>query len=147
MDNSPPLKSSFLQRRISKEDAIIQLFRPTLQSRVSQALDVFDRVVTEAETLTTLGTALQPHGQERFFITPADLKANLDEYGELKSLAEKGRKLLDELGYVSRNRAMPITGEGTAPVGRTVDVQPITTTLPGSEPLEAVVVSAKPKAK
>ncbi len=138
-------KSSFLQRRISKEDAIIQIFRPMFANRVSQALDVFDRIVTEAETLTRLGTKLQPgNGAEHFFVTPQDLKDNLDEFGELEQLAKQGRELLVGLKYKSPRKSVPIMPEGTAPVGKTVDVQPITMTLPGSEPLSGVVVLPKP---
>lgn len=144
MDAASP-KSSFMSRRISKQDAIIQFLRPRLQGQISQALDVFDRMVTEAETLTKLGVKLQPgnNGGESFFVTPEDLKANLDEIGELEKLATLGRKFLADMGYVSPRRATPITGEGTAPVGKTVDVQPITMTLPGSEPLAGAIVSPK----
>lgn len=140
--DTPPAKSSFLQRQVSKEDAIIQIFRPMMGNQISQALDIFDRVVSRAETLTKLGTELQV-GREKFFVTPADLEANMDEYPELLALANKGRVFLDEVGYVSRTRATPITGEGTAPVGKTVDVQPITMTMPGQEPLTGAVVAAK----
>lgn len=140
-----PLKSSFLTRTISKQDAIIQIFRPMLAGRVGNALDVFDRIVTEAETLTKLGTRLQPgnNGGENFIITPDDLKANLDEFPELVEIAEKGREFLTGIGYVSRRKATPITGEGAAPVGKTVNVQPLTITLPGSEPITGAVVSPK----
>lgn len=137
--------SSFLKRQISKPDAIIQLFRPMLAGRITQSLDVFDRIVTEAETLTKLGVALQAGGRhdEKFFLTPEDLKASLDEYGELEQIAEKGRAFLVEIGYVSPRTAMPITGEGTAPVGKTVEVRPITVSLPGQEPVMGAVVKPK----
>lgn len=124
-------KSSFLRREISKQDAIIQIFRPILSARVTQGLDVFDRLVTEAETLTKLGTAIQAGQGEKFFVTPADLSANLDEFSELKQIATKGRAFLVAIGYVSPRKTTPITGEGTAPVGKTVEVKPITVTLPG----------------
>lgn len=137
-------KSSFIKRTISKEDAIIQIFRPMLSGRVSQALDVFERIVSEAETLTKLGTKLTVRG-EQYFITPEDLKANLDEFGELQQLAATGRALLDSLGYVSPRRNVPITGEGTAPVSKTVEVTPIALTMPGSEPVTGAVLSPKKK--
>src|SRR4051812_39178860 len=113
-----PLKSSFLQRRISKEDAIIQIFRPVLGNKITQALDVFDRIVSEAEMLTKLGTKLQTGrgGGETFFVTPEDLRANLDEYQELEQIANEGRKFLDGLGYISPRKGTPIV-EGAAPVG------------------------------
>lgn len=138
-------KSSFMQRKISKEDTIIQILRPNLGGRIATALDVFDRMVSECETLTNLGIEVRTgHGQgEKHFITPTDLKENLDEYGELLQLALKGRELLAAMGYVSPRRAMPITGEGTAPVGKDVNVLPITTKLPGSEPLSGVVLTPK----
>jgi len=135
-------KSSFIRRETSKEDAILQFFRPQLANRVTQALDVFERMVTEAETLTKLGVKLRLGGRD-YFITPDDLRANLDEFPELEKLANDGRKFLSETGYVSPRRATPITGEGTAPVGKTVDVQPIAMTLPGSEPVTGVVISPK----
>lgn len=139
-------KSSFVRRTISKEDAIIQLFRPQVGNRMNLALDVFERFVVEAETLTKLGVKLQPghNGGENFFVTPDDLKTNLAEYGELELVAIEGRKFLNVIGYVSQRRSTPITGEGTAPVGKNVDVQPITVTLPGSEPTTGMVI--KPKA-
>lgn len=140
-------KSSFMRRTISKEDAIKQLLRPQIGNRISQTLEILSRMVVEAETLTRLGVKLQPghNNGENFFITPADLKHSLFEFKELVQFATEGRKFLDGLGYVSRNKISPITGEGTAPVGKTVDVQPITMTLPGSEPVTGAVVSAKPK--
>lgn len=133
--------SSFFRRQISKQDAIIQLFRPMLAGRVTQGLDVFDRLVTEAETLTKLGTALQggERGAEKYFLTPEDLRANLDEFSELEQIATKGRAFLTEIGYVSPRRGTPV--EGTAPVGKTVQVKPITMTLPGQEPLTGAVVA------
>lgn len=142
-----PEKSSFMQSRVSKEDCIIQFLRPRLGGQIATALDVFDRTVSECETLTQLGTKFQPgvNRGEQFFVTPEDLKATLDEFGELEQIAKLGRKLLTDLGYVSPRRATPITGEGTAPVGKTVDVVPITMTLPGGEPLTGAMV--RPKAK
>jgi hypothetical protein len=137
-------KSSFLKRQLSKEDAIIQLFRPQLAGRVSQAFDIFERIVNEAETLTKLGTVLRGgNNGETFHLTPDDLKANLDEYPELEQLAIEGRKFLVQLGYQTQRKVSPMVGQ--APVGKTVDVQPISTQLPGSEPLEGVIV--KPKGK
>lgn len=140
-------KSSFLKREISKQDAIIQIFRPMLAGRVTQGLDVFDRLVTEAETLTKLGIALQAgeRGGEKFFVTPEDLRANLDEFSELEQIATKGRAMLTEMGYVSPRQATPIIAEGTAPVGKGVQVKPIVMTLPGSEPLTGAVIEPAKK--
>jgi len=135
-------KSSFLKRSISKEDAIIQLFRPQLQNRVTQAMDVFERLVNELETLTKLGVKLQA-GSIAFHVTPGDLSTSLDEYGELQLIADKGREFLNTVGFESLRRNTPMAG--TAPVGKEIDVQPITTQLPGSEPLEGVVITPKPK--
>jgi len=143
MDPKPT--SSFMRRTISKEDAIKQLLRPQIGNRISQTLDVLSRMVVEAETLTKLGVKLQPghNNGENFFVTSDDLKANLAEYGELEQFATEGRKFLDGLGYVSRHKISPITPEGSAPVGKTVDVQPITMTLPGSEPVTGNVITPK----
>lgn len=140
------VKSSFMRRTISKEDAIIQLLRPQIGSRMNQSLEVLSRMVVEAETLTKLGVKLQPghNNGENFFVTPADLEANLAEWGELVRFATEGRAFLDGLGYVAQRKVSPITGEGTAPVGKAVDVQPIAVTLPGSEPTTGMVI--KPKA-
>lgn len=140
-------KSSFMQRTISKPDAIIQFLRPRLGGQVQQTLDVFDRMVTECETLTKLGIKLQPGANkgESFYVTPDDLKDNLDEYGELEQFARLGRMFLNTMGYESPRRATPITGEGTVPVGKQVDVMPITSTLPGSEPVTGVLVGPKKK--
>lgn len=140
-----PEKSSFMSRKVSKEDAIIQFLRPQVGNRMSMALDVFERMVTEAETLTQLGVKLQPgvNAGESFFITPDDLKNSLDEFPELQKFAKDGRAFLSEMGYISQRQNSPLTGEGTAPVGKTVDIQPITVTLPGSEPLQGVSISPK----
>jgi len=105
-------------------------------------LDALDRLVTELETFTKLGTKLRIAG-ENYFVTPEDLKANLDEFGEMETLATKGRELLAAVGYVSPRKTTPITGEGTAPVGKTVDVKPIVMTTPGEEPVAGVMVSPK----
>lgn len=127
----------------------MQILRPQIGNRVGQMLEVLSRMVTEAETLTKLGVKLQPghNNGENFFITPEDLKANLAEFPELELLTTEGRKFLDKLGYVPRRKVSPITGEGTAPVGKNVDIQPITMTLPGSEPVTGAVVTAKPHKK
>jgi len=135
-----PEKSSFLKRSISKEVAIIQLFRPQIQNRVTQAMDIFERLVSEAETLTKLGTVVVAGGT-KFHLTPEDLKASLDEYEEVKLIAEKGREFLEIVGFESLRKNIPAVG--AAPVGKSVDVQPISTQLPGSEPLEGVIVSPK----
>lgn len=136
-----------MQHTISKQDAIIQFLRPRLGGQISQTLDVFDRMVSECETLTKLGVKLQPgiNKGESFFVTPDDLKDNLDEYGEIEQFATLGRMFLTTLGYESPRRATPITGEGTAPVGKQIDVMPITSTLPGSEPVSGVVITPKKK--
>lgn len=135
-------KSSFLKRTLSQEDAIIQIFRPQLAGRVSQAMDVFDRQVSEAETLVKLGVKLTVSGSA-FHITPSDLKNNLDEWDELEQIAIKGRAFLDSVGYVSRRQNSAILG--AAPVGKMVDVTPVEMQLPGSEPLSGVVVTPKKK--
>ncbi len=138
-----------MSRKISKIDAIIQFLRPRLQNKANVTMDVFEQMVVEAETLTTLGVRLQPgfNMGENFFVTPEELKANLDEFPELEFFAKDGRAFLTNIGYVSQRRSTPITGEGTAPVGQTVDVKPITMTLPGSEPLAGAIVTPKPKQK
>jgi len=135
-----PEKSSFLKRSISKEDAIVQILRPQLQNRVTQAMDVFERLVNEVETLTKLGTKLQVGGVT-FHLTPGDLEASLEEYGELELIAEKGREFLTTLGFESLRRNTPAVG--VAPVGQNVEVQPISVQLPGSEELHGMVVSPK----
>lgn len=135
-----PEKSSFLKRSISKEDAIIQLFRPQLQNRVTQAMDIFERLVNEAETLTRLGVKLQT-GSTSFHITPDELKASLEDYEELQLIATKGREFLELVGFESLRRNTPAVG--VSPVGEKIDVKPITVQLPGSEPLEGVIVSPK----
>jgi len=139
-----PEKSSFLKRSISKEDAIIQLFRPQLQNRVTQAMDIFERLVSEVETLVKLGVKIQTGGAT-FHVTPDELAANLDEFGELKLIAEKGREFLNTIGFESLRRNTPAVG--VAPVGKSVDVQPIAVQLPGSEPLEGAVIMPKAKSK
>ncbi len=89
---STAVKSSFMRRTISKEDAIKQLLRPQIGNRLSQTLDVLSRMVVEAETLTMLGVKLQPghNNGENFFVTPADLEHNLAEWRSLCSLRWKG---------------------------------------------------------
>jgi len=139
-----PQNSSFFKREISKQDAIIQLFRPVLGNQISQALDLFERTVARAELLTTLGTEFGA-GEAKFLITPKDLQDNLDEYPELQKLAVEGRALLNSIGYKPRRRSVPITGAGTAPVGKTVDVQAITMTDPGNETLSGAVITPKKK--
>lgn len=134
-----------MRRRISKEDAIIQIYRPQLAGRVTQALDVFDRLVCEVETLTKLGVMIQPgnNGGERFHCTPEDLQTNLDEFSELEKIATDGRAFLNALGYESLRKVTPMVGD--APVGKTVDIRPISLQLPGSEPLEGIsILPVKP---
>lgn len=140
MDSSD--KSSFLKRTISKEDAIIQIFRPQLAGRVGQAMDILDRQVSEAETLVKLGTKMVVAGTS-FHITPDDLQTSLDEFGELEQIAIQGRAFLDSIGYVSRRANTPFVG--AAPVGKNVDVTPISMQLPGSEELQGVVLTPKKK--
>ena len=141
----PPLTSSFMRREVSKVDAIIQYFRSPLNNRIMVALDVFQKQVCEAEMLTTLGTMLQPGGQ-RYYLTPQDLKANLDEYAELELLAKEGRAFLDKMGYVPLRNATP--PPGSFPIGETVDVVPMVMQHPGEEPLTSVaVVPKEPKKK
>lgn len=130
-------KSSFLKRTLSNQDAIIQVLRPKLAGSTSQGLDVFERLVNECESLTKQGITITQG--ERFVITAAELKANLDEFGELESIATLGRELLNKLGYVSRRQNTPMVG--VAPGGANVQVQPITTQLAGEEPLQGVIVS------
>lgn len=137
-----PVKSSFLKRILSKEDAIIQVFRPTFSNKLNQALDVFERLVNEVETLSKLGIVISANN-EKFYLTPSDLKGSLDEFGEMELIATKGREFLDLIGYVSQRRNQPMPG--VAPVGQTVDIMPIETQLPGSEPLKGVIVSPKNK--
>lgn len=133
-------KSSFLKRTISKEDAIIQVFRPALGGRIGGGMDAFDRTVAEAETLTQLGTKLTVAGTV-FHLTPNDLKTNLDEFEELVKIATLGREFLNAIGYVSRRQNTPMVG--TAPVGKNVEVTPIAMQLPGSEELQGAVVTPK----
>lgn len=135
-----PSKSSFIQRKMSKEDTIIQIFRPLLSGRVGQSLDVLDRIVSEAESLTKLGVMLQPgvSGGEKYFCTPADLEANLDEFGELVQIAEKGREFLKALGYVSPRKSTPILQN--VPVGKTFEVVPIDVQHPGQSVLSGGIV-------
>lgn len=135
-------KSSFFKREISKPDAIKQFFRPYLSSRATQALDVFERFVSECEMVTTLGTSFQA-GQEKLLITPEEVKENMDEFSELQQIAIKGRALLREINYVSPRKASPMVGQ--APVGKNVDVVPITVQHPGQEGLAGVVVQPKEK--
>lgn len=136
-----------MRRKVSKEDAIIQFLRPQIGNKLNQALDVFERMVVEAETLTKLGVRLQPgvNAGENFFVTPDDLRSNLDEFAELEKFANEGRAFLSSLGYVSNRKSSPLTGEGTAPVGKVVNVQPINMALPGSEPLKGVVITPNKK--
>lgn len=135
-------KSSFIKRTLSKECVISQMFRPQLANRVANSLDIFERIVSEAETLTKLGTVMAV-SQVVYHITSEDLKTNLEDFNELEQIAVQGRAFLNSIGYVPQRRGMPILGK--APVGKTVEVQPITTQLPGSEPLEGVIVSPKAK--
>ncbi len=134
-------KSSFLKRTMSNEDAIIQVLRPMWSTKVNQSLDIFERLVNECESLTKQGITIT--AQQRFVLTAKELKDNLDEFGELEKIATMGRELLDKLGYVSRRQNTPMVG--VAPNQKTVDVQPITTQLPGQEPLEGVVIQPKGK--
>lgn len=134
---SAPDKSSFLKRQLSQEDAIKQFYRPRIGAKVAQAMDIFDRLVSECETITKLGEKLQVSGQT-FFLTPDDLKTNLDEFSELQQIALQGRALLTSLGYVQQRKNTPAVG--IAPVGKTVEVHAIETQLPGSEPLQGMVV-------
>lgn len=133
-------KSSFMQRRLSKEDAIIQFLRPQLCNKVQQGLHIFETIVNEAETLTKLGIMLQPGG-ERYQVTAEELKANLDEFAELEKLAVEGRALLNSLGYKSLRQHTQLPGN--APVGKEIEIHPITTQLPGEEPLEGALVQPK----
>jgi len=145
-DTTPPEKSSFLRREFSKEDAIIQFLRPQIGGRVSTTLDVFERLVNEAETLVKLGIMLQPGGNgKRFHITPDDLRASLDEFPELEQIATLGREFLDTVGYVTQRKRTPLPG--AAPVGENVEVMPITSQLPGSEPLQGGIIRRKSKPK
>lgn len=133
-------QSSFLKRTLSKQDAIIQIFRPQLGNKVSQVLDMFDRLVDEAETLITNGTVIGVAG-EKFRVTPDDLKSNLDEYKELEQIATEGRAFLNSVSYVTRRKNVPFVG--AAPVGKNIDVTPIEMQLPGSEPLHGAMISPK----
>lgn len=137
------MKSSFLKRTLSKEDAIIQILRPQLAGLVSQSLDVFDRLVSNAETYVNLGTAIRVGNGEQLHITPKDLKANLDEFQELEKLAKDGREFLRSIGYVGQRKSAPIPG--TAKVGETVDVKPLSMQLPGQEPVAGAMVAPKGK--
>lgn len=134
------IKSSFMQRTLSKEDAIIQFLRPQLSNKVGQTLHILETMVNEAETLTKLGTMLQPGG-ERYHVTAEELEKTLDEFPELQKLATKGRELLNELGYKSLRQHTPLPG--SAPVGETIEIQPITTQLPGEEALTGALVKPK----
>lgn len=134
---STPDKSSFLKREMSKEDAIKQIYRPRLGAKVGQLIDLFDRLVSDLETVTKLGERLQVN-ETTFHLTPDDLQASMDEFGELQQIALQGRAMLTSLGYVSRRKNSPAVG--IAPVGKNTEVQAIETQLPGSEPLGGVVV-------
>lgn len=141
-----PEKSSFLQRTLSNQDAIVQILRPRLQNSVSQGLDIFERLVSECESLTKLGTSVQGSPQGKMLITAQEIKDNLDEFEELSEIATQGRQLLNKLGYVSRRTNTPMVG--VVPVGANVNIQPIETQLPGEEPLQGVIVSpARPNSK
>lgn len=135
-------KSSFVKRQISKEDAIKQVYRPHMANKVDRTLDVFERLVSDLETVTKLGEVLNV-GRQVFHLTPDDLATNLDEFGELQQIAVEGRAFLTKLGYVAKRKNKPFVGQ--APVGKAVDVMPIETQLPGSEPLQGIIV--KPAAK
>jgi len=135
-------KSSFLKRTLSKEDAIIQVLGPQQRGKIQQAFDIFDRVVSDMETLTKLGTKFTV-ASIVFHVNPDDLKTNLDEFGEMENIANKGRAFLDSIGYISLRKNTPLVG--VAPVGKVVDVVPIEMQLPGSEPLSGAIVSPKKK--
>lgn len=132
-----PDKSSFLKRQMSLEDAIKQIYRPRIGAKVSQAMDIFDRLVSECEVITKLGEKLQVNGQN-FFLTVEDMQANLDEFPELMQIALEGRALLTNLGYVPQRKNSPSVG--IAPVGKTTEVLPIETQQPGAEPLQGAIV-------
>jgi len=140
-------KSSFVSRRISKVDVLLQFFRPRKQGQISQTLDIFERLVMDAETETKLGLMLQPgvNGGERFHYTPEELKESLDEFEEMEAIAVKGRQFLNDIGYVSPRQVSPILG--AAPIGKDVEVMPIAMQLPGSESTSGVLVQPKEKAK
>lgn len=140
--NIPPAPkvSSFFRREMSKADVIIQFFRPQLNNRIGITLEGLNRLIVEAETITKLGIMIQPNGA-RYYLTPKDLMENLDEYGEILALAEKGREFLSALGYVAQRQVTPPVG--AAPVGTTVDVVSLATQLPGQEPLQSVGVIPK----
>lgn len=144
MSDTLPDKSSFLKRQLSMEDGIKQIYRPRMANRVSQAMDIFDRLVGDLETVTKLGEKLQIQGQT-FHLTPSDLQTHLAEFPELQQIATQGRALLIALGYVSQRQNAPLVG--TAPVGKTVDVVAIETQLPGSEPLQGAIVRPVTPAK
>lgn len=134
-----PEKSSFLKREMSKEDAVKQIYRPRVGGQISQAMDIFDRLVGDCETITKLGAVVKANGQT-FHLTPDDLKTNLDEFPELDAIATKGRALLTALGYVSRRNELPAV---TATVGKTVEVQKAEFQLPGQAPLQGAIINPK----
>lgn len=133
-----PAKSSFIKDSLSKEDWIIQFLRPRWAAQVQTHLSTLDRFVSDVDTLTSLGVTMTPGGSTPMQVTPADLKANLDEFAELQLIAKEGRAFLDKLGYVSQRRLNPIAG--SAPVGQQVQVRPIEVQLPGQEPVAGAVV-------
>lgn len=141
---TPMEKSSFLSRNVSNQDAIIQFLRPTLGQKVSQGLDVFDRLVNDCESITIQGITIR-NNSGNFVLSAAEIKENLDEFDELKSIATLGRELLDKFGYVSRRQNTPMVG--VSPVGASVQIQPIETQLPGQEPLQGVILSPSQKGK
>lgn len=136
----PVDKSSFLRREMSLEDVIKQIYRPQIGSKVGQALDIFDRLVGDCETIVKLGQVLRTNGQV-FHITPDDLRAHLDEFTELEQVATQGRAVLQSLGYVSRRTDSAMVN--VPPVGKNVDLQRVELQLPGSAPLAGVVVKPK----
>lgn len=135
-------KSSFLKPRISKQDAIIQFLRPQLANKVAQNLGLFDNLVTELETITKLGTRLQPSG-ENHVVTADDLRATLDEFPELEAIASKGRAFLVDIGYESPRQSSPLPGSVPA-VGVPSAVKPVVMQLPGSAPVTGAVVNPTP---
>lgn len=137
---NPPAKSSLFRREVSKEDAIIQFLRPQIAGKVDNSLDVFERLVNYSETLTINGIMIQPGGA-RYNLTPADIAANLDEFGEVQNIAKLGREFLNAIGYVSQRTVTPPVG--SAPVGSEVRIIPIKSQLPGEEPLQSVGVVSK----
>lgn len=137
MPNEPT--SSFVKRQQSKREIILGTMFPQISSQIHSFLRTFDVQVSKMETLVNLGTQVSVAGAGRVQITNDDLAEHLGEdlFGELKSIADKGRALLDELGFESQSRVAPSVMLGKD--GKhTAEVKPFRVENPGEPPLEGL---------